>query len=423
MRKTRRWLAWFLLIAGIVGILVSGCGKKENVSQDKVTLTFLCWGSTANMKIREDIVRAFEEKNPDIKIKTIHVPLNYDDKLQTMIAAGSPPDVFWLDPAQSMASYASQGALLDITKIADEDKQFQEQVEKYYKMPIESGMYQGVMYGLPWVFNPEALFYNENLFQESGLPVPSSDWIVEDLRTAAQKLTKDLNGDGKPEQYGFAGGEWYGFIWRFGGEIFDNDQAPTRSTINSEKAIAALKFVQELVYKDKVSPTPAATQALPAEEMFMTGRLAMLGAGGWVVPKFSEIKAFNWNSANMPKGEKQVVPAWSTVIVASNSTKYPQEAWEFIKFYAGQEAQQISLDGGLATVPVMDFGVEQKADPRTLGVFEAAKVGRMWPPLPNNVKIFNGIDSELDYLRMGQMSAEKVANKIAQNIDKVLKGQ
>lgn len=421
MKRIKCLFTVVLIFLTALGLIISGCGEKpKETASEKVSLTFLCWGSTSNMQIRKDVVAEFERTHPHIKINTIHVPLNYEDKLQTMIAGGSAPDVFWLDPTSQMPSYAERGALLELDEFMEQDAEFQQNLNNYYEMALKSGIFQGKTYGLPWIYNPEALFYNKNLFSEAGLDLPNENFDLDDLVEAAQKIAKDITGDGRIDQYGYAGGDWSAFVWRFGGEIFDNDESPTKCTLDQPESIAALQFNQDLVYKYKVAPTPAASKALPNEDLFMTNKLGMLAAGGWVIPKFNEIKAFDWGSTNMPKGKKQVSRAWATLTVASSTTKHPKEAWEFIKFYASKTAQQICLDGGIATVPVLTIPSASKPTERTQGVFLSAKVGRMWPALPQYARIMDKMTPELDYLFMGKRDAARVTKDIVRNVNPIL---
>ncbi|HBG16885.1 MAG TPA: hypothetical protein DDW93_08915, partial [Firmicutes bacterium] len=340
-------------------------------------------------------------------------------KLQTMIAGGSAPDVFWLDPTIQMPSFAEKGVLLDLGPLIEEDQQLQQNLDSYHKVALDSGVYKGITYGLPWVYNPEALFYNKKIIAEAGLAVPDGDFTISDLIEAAKKMVKKSK-EGRVEQYGFGGGNWYGFVWRFGGEIFDDHDYPTKCTLDSPESIEGLQFYQDLVYKEKVSPTPAASKALPTEEMFTTGRLGMIAAGGWVVPKFKEISAFEWGSTNMPKGKRQVSAAWSTLTVASANTKHPKEAWEFIKFYASKTAQEICLKGGISTIPVLKMSTTPKTTEQTQGVFLSAQDGKMWPMLPQYAKIMDKINSELDYLIMNKHDATKVARNMVKNVNPIL---
>ncbi len=422
MRKVRALFGGGLVLVIILALLVAGCGTKQTASNsgDKVKLTFLCWGSTANMEIRKDVVAEFERTHPHIEIETIHVPLNYEEKLQTMIAGGSAPDVFWLSPTNQMPGFAEKGVLLELDSLMEQDAQFQQEKDNYYEMAYNSGSYKGKQFGLPWIYNPETLYYNKQIFASAGLSVPDADFTLDDVIEVAKKLAKDTTGDGRLDQYGFAANEWIGFVWRFGGSLLDNNDSPTKCTLDQPEAIAGLQFLQDLVYKHNVSPSLATNKALPNEELFLTGKLGMMAGSGYFIPKYKTIKAFDWGTTNMPAGKTKVSVAASTLTVASATTKHPQEAWEFIKFYGGKTAQQICIDAGIATVPVLSMASIPEITEHTQGVFQAAEVGRMMPALANYARIMDKILPKLDYLYMNRYDATKVAQDMTKGVNEVL---
>ena len=51
----------------------------------------------------------------------------------------------------------------------------------------------------------------------AGVAYPNDNWTWNDLRDAAKKLTKDKDGSGKINQWGFGIGNymwaWSGFVW------------------------------------------------------------------------------------------------------------------------------------------------------------------------------------------------------------------
>ena len=65
-----------------------------------ITLTVLHWGAPSEDKIVADIVAAYEQSHPNVHIIRMN-PGDADttrNKLKTMLAAGQPPDVFYLPP-------------------------------------------------------------------------------------------------------------------------------------------------------------------------------------------------------------------------------------------------------------------------------------------------------------------------------------
>ncbi|HEY1923571.1 MAG TPA: extracellular solute-binding protein, partial [Tepidisphaeraceae bacterium] len=65
-----------------------------------ITLTVLHWGGPAEDKIVADIVAAYQKTHPNVHIIRMNPgdPDTTRNKLKTMLAAGQPPDVFYLPP-------------------------------------------------------------------------------------------------------------------------------------------------------------------------------------------------------------------------------------------------------------------------------------------------------------------------------------
>ena len=66
----------------------------------------------------------------------------------------------------------------------------------------------------------------------AGVAYPTADWTYDDLRNAAKQLTKDSNGDGKIDQFGFYSDLWdmeliwSEGIWAYGGDFVDKKGMP-----------------------------------------------------------------------------------------------------------------------------------------------------------------------------------------------------
>ena len=69
---------------------------------------------------------------------------------------------------------------------------------------------KGEQYAFPFDLDIPALFYNKELFDAAGIEYPNDKWTWDDMLKAAIALTKDTDGDGQPDQYGFT--NWY-FHW------------------------------------------------------------------------------------------------------------------------------------------------------------------------------------------------------------------
>ncbi len=143
------------------------------------------------------LIDKFEAQNPGIKIIAERIDWStYYQKLVTAVAAGTPPDVsqvklWWqpqlvemdaletLDPY--LASWAGKSDIFDnvwkLTKYTD---------DKQYLMPLQ----MVILY----------MYYRVDMFKGLGLKVPTTR---DEFFDVAKKLTRDTNGDGITDVYGF----------------------------------------------------------------------------------------------------------------------------------------------------------------------------------------------------------------------------
>jgi multiple sugar transport system substrate-binding protein len=111
----------------------------------------------------------------------------------------------------------------------------------------EQGMWEGKLYGLPFIQAVFGLHYRTDIFEEFGLTPPNT-W--EELRDTAAMLTEKL------KDRGMTGLTFMGrrgvqlqctydnMLWSFGGEWYDENYNPT---INSPEAVAALEYFKSLI--------------------------------------------------------------------------------------------------------------------------------------------------------------------------------
>jgi multiple sugar transport system substrate-binding protein len=186
------------------------------------------------------------------------------------------------------------------------------------------------------------LFYNQDMFDQAGVPYPQPGWTWDDVIQYGLKLTRDVDGDGNVDQYAIGNVPWEIFVWGYGGETYDEQG---RCMLDTPEAIAGLTLYRDLIWKYKIMPSPQhLTQSLNAQEMFKTGRLGMFGLGIWCVPDFREIEGFAWDIGPMPAGPRRKITKLVTAGWAVYSgTEHPRESWELVKYLSGPEAQTYQM--------------------------------------------------------------------------------
>ncbi len=139
-------------------------------AEEQTTITYFTFSAAPDhLKDLDQMIAAFTAANPGIAVKVETAPFDqYFTKLQTLIAGGTPPDVFELN-YENFVSYASKGVLLDMTPLASTDTGF---AQRFYPRAYEAFSSDGKQFGLPQSFSNVVLFYNKDLFDAAGQSYP-----------------------------------------------------------------------------------------------------------------------------------------------------------------------------------------------------------------------------------------------------------
>ena len=183
-------------VAGILGItlvagLLAGCGSsKDSKSDGTTTIKYATYSAGPDhLEDMDKMVAEFEKQNPDIKV-SVEV-IGYDDyftKLQTQASSQTLPDAFEMN-YENFSTYAGNGVLLDLSKMADKD-------EKFSRDMLSGNSYgyfqnDGILYGLPEKVSDVVMYYNKDLFDQAKVGYPQEDWTWQDVLEASEKLTKE----------------------------------------------------------------------------------------------------------------------------------------------------------------------------------------------------------------------------------------
>ena len=323
---------------------------EEEQTGDKVELTFSVWGDPEELAILQEIADDFVAQNPNVNI-TVNVSDwdTYWDKLQTTLAAGTPPDVFAID-APLYPDYQSRGVLLNLQPYIDRD---QFSLSDYYEVSLQCYQTPDGYYGLPRDVQPSVMYYNKDMFDEAGVAYPDETWTWETLIENGKKLTKDTDGDGTIDQYALWADIWdmellwASLIWQNEGEILSADY--TQTLLTEEGGLGAWQFIHDMIFTHKIMPAPSVAEQFG--DPFESGNSAMTAAGHWVVPFYGNVN-FAWDVAPLPKGTVQASIVNSVGFVVAKDTKHPEEAWAFLKHLVGEPGQKKVTSLGLG-VPAL----------------------------------------------------------------------
>src|SRR4051812_45407307 len=152
----------------LAAVFVGGCGDRDPLG--RTTIRYMAWGNPEQIGVERQIIQEFEKSHPTIHVHLFMVPgTSYTDKLQLMLASRTAPDVMRADHYY-FASLARKDYFLPLEPlVAREPPGF---LDDFTPLAVEEGRWQGRLYGLNVLFGPMMIYYNQDLFEKTGVPDP-----------------------------------------------------------------------------------------------------------------------------------------------------------------------------------------------------------------------------------------------------------
>lgn len=296
-----------------------------------------------------EMIKGFETENPGVKIETQITPNAGEEYLQKLITqkvSDTLPDVIGVE-VSPFPTFVANDLLQDLAPKLAADPEFN--AESFFPKLLDRYTVGGKVYGIPYDCQPlVGVFINKGLFADAGISVPTKDWTWDEFMEAARSLTK-LDGD-RTTQFGLVTTSWQSWVYAFGGRLVNDVKRPTEVIINSPEAIKGMQTYVDLIVRDKISPSSQFLSGggLSAADVFATGQAAMLQGGYWELvfdpSKFSNIDLGYVKFPDGP-GEGTAYATGGTCYSVSSSSKQPDLAYEFVKYFMGMPGWQAAFRG------------------------------------------------------------------------------
>ncbi len=439
IRRTGRWIRALLLTLTCAIVLwafatVATRELRKIWSHDSRTeLVVMHWsgeGGQEEDQIVEDALRTFEREHPTLRVRRINPgdAGSFYTKLQTMMASGDPPDVFYVG-SERIPAFVALGLLapLDDFVSADARSRVVDAVALDHFFPATVAAFQydgantgsGALYGIPKDFTTVGFYWNKDLFKRAGLAPPSAQWTWDEFIADARAIGK------LPECTGAEFVTWPAMVRAYlmsegldvKGDSFDElrtSEAPV---------VEALERLRSWRHDETGALTSGKSKIATGSSVFLGGKVGLAGPfGRWVVPSYRKIPSaadggFEWDFAPLPRGSAVsnivLTVSWSI----SSVSKHPNEAWQLVRFLSSETNQRALAKLGLA-IPTIRSAAESDSfnDPtqepaNDRGFLEAAEHARVvdWPVDPQFEAL---LGSRLDQgLKTGDLPlAEAIAN-------------
>jgi multiple sugar transport system substrate-binding protein len=204
----------------------------------------------------QKVDNVFNREHPGIVATAQVVPwANYDQRVDLLVAAGTPPAVWFPGANRPYRYYASRNL---VPSIDAEIAQSHYDLSDFFKPLIDFCKWRGHYVALPADWFGSILIYNKTMFDKAGLPHPPADWNdrswdYDKFLQYARALT--VRKGGKTLQWGLDSPitDTRFPYWIFGGDIFARQAyvtgfpTPQQITLNTPEVVDGLQFQQDLV--------------------------------------------------------------------------------------------------------------------------------------------------------------------------------
>lgn len=330
-------LAYTLLLSAVaVGMTPSVLAQPVTLRVQTGSDFFAADAAGASLAYRAAHER-FVAENPDVTVEYEIVP-QFELLKQFLVAAeaGNAPDVTFQGAAntytlavsgrvRSLNDYIANHAHLNVDNMAS--------------AILDTETVDGNVYGIPTTTDARLLYFRRDLMAEAGIDAPPA--TREELIKVAQALTRDTNGDGTPDQWGFCyvGDNslhmphmWLVHAWAGGGDLLDDNG---KAIYNGPAGVAAAQFYSDLVNVYRVTPSEALAFDYETTLRSLVGgqcAMAVLGSWSWRIDLSGALgESIGWTRVPPPEGGEQATfsGGWSWMI--AKDSKVPDAAWRYIE--------------------------------------------------------------------------------------------
>ena len=369
---------------GVLAVLVSlatgagACGGSDDsgggASSGPAKGTITLWARDTQKNFMGQLADAYN-KSHKAQVKVSIIPsAQFVQKFGTAASSGNAPDVASIDLV-FLPYFASQGALTDITELAD-GLPYKDDLSPAHSKLAD---YEGKTYALPFTAEASVLFYNKTLFKKAGLDPEKPPTNYEEMAAAAKKI-RALGS----KYYGFAfagscGGcnifEFAPHVWASGGDVLSEDGK--KALFDTPEVTDALNFYRQM-WEDGVMPSGVKSDAGTFQATaFSGGKLGMTQLGAFAVSTFQKAKVDFGVAPIVGKTGGTASFAGGDEIAIPTGSKNKAAAEEFVKWATDEEAQTILAKASI--VPVRTDLVDKiyvAQDPRFKALGEGMAKGK-----------------------------------------------
>lgn len=329
------------------------------------------WGLSLgpDSKGQDAVIREFEKRNPDVKVKLLSMGAGRMDpqKLMTSIVGNVAPDVINQDRF-TISDWASRGAFRPLDDLIERDKgkdPLTPTKEQYYPATWQEASYLNKVYAIPTSADNRILYWNKKIFREeaenlrkAGLDPERAPRTWSELLAYSKVLTK-FDKNGKLIRAGFMpnfGNAWL-YMYAFQNNANFMSADGRTCTMNTPEAREALDFIvkgYEIVGGYEEAKKFESGFQGGENDSFVVGQVCMKIDGDWILnnlARYAPALEFYGSPPPVPEdrfykrgrfaNEKDTFVTWmgGFSLAIPKGARNVEDGWKLIKFMTSTEGR------------------------------------------------------------------------------------
>ncbi len=315
------------LLAACSACLAAGAGAQPKA----VELEFPSWQieEPGNAEYWTELIKAFEAKFPNVKVKKQQVPFReFVDKLTVRFAGNNPPDIVHL-PTRNYLAFASQGWLAPL-----DDYLAQTDVRQTFTKLADEMVYNGKAYGVLMMGYGMMFYYNEKLLADAKVALPkTSDELLKAIAATTDVNAGRFGYGGPTNEHPNVFVEISTWVTGEGASLFKGGQYNFTDP-------AVIRAIDR--FRTAIKSAPKGTSSEQARQLFIDGKIAMLRDGPWVAAAIRKAPDATRGQLKMAMMPFAVVPGGTSNSLHIPARLDPEKkklVWEFIRMTTTPEWQ------------------------------------------------------------------------------------
>ena len=350
------------------GLVLGGCSSSSTSedsgksSGDKTVVKMMhLWpegSSNAQYTIVDNIIKAYEEENPDVDIQTeILGNEQYKEKVKVLSASNELPDVGITWAAGYMKPFVEGNMFAPLDDIVQEDK--------FVAGTLDAFSMDEKPYALPLELNITPVYYNKEIFKKYNLEAPETyDEFLNVVDTLVDKGVTPITLGNKDR---WTGSMWYMYLAdRIGGPESLNNAINRTGSFEDPSLVKAAEEISKLVDKGAFVKGFNGLSNDEAKGYFMNEQAAMYLMATWELPNYTtspdvakefkdKVGYFKFPTYEGGKGDiDSYVGGPGVGLFVSEQSKVKDESKAFVSYLVEEWGKRSVVDAGVIPATKVD---------------------------------------------------------------------